>query len=122
MSKRCHVLCLHQFASKPRAVSIMVNIFGDRERGPKGERGAPGPSGTSGSRGPKGLKSGPRKSGGGGGIDDMCRWIPDLVLEQFQEREYCCFKIADVLKDLHWRICNLEISICIEKECCCHSS
>ena len=93
MAKGCHrVLCLYQFASKPRAVSIMVNIFGDRESEPKGARGTPGPAGPF-----KRLE----RSGGGGGIDDMCRWIPDLVLEQFQERETCCFKIADVSKDLH---------------------
>ena len=80
----------------------MVNIFGDLESGPKGARGAPGPAGPPGSRGPKGLKGDPGKSGAGGdGIDEMCRWIPDLVLGKFQERETCCFKITDVSKDLH---------------------
>ena len=102
MSKGCHVLCLYQFASKPRSVSIMVNIFGDRESGPKGARGAPGPAGPPGSRGAKGLKGDHGKRGGDGdGIDDMCRCIPDLVLEQFQERETCCFKITDLSKYLH---------------------
>ena len=52
---------------------------------------------TSTAVGGKGGKSG----GGGGGISDMCRWIPDLVLEQFQKRETCCFKITDVSKELH---------------------
>ena len=31
----------------------------------------------------------------------MCRWIPGLVLEQFQKNETCCFKITDASKDLH---------------------
>ena len=78
----------------------MVNIFDDREGGPKGARGAPGPARPPGSRGPAGLKGDPGKCGSGG-IDDMCRCIPDLILEQFQERETCCFKIPDVSKDLH---------------------
>ena len=42
------------------------------------------------------MKGDPGKSGG---IDDMCRWIPGLVLEQFQEHETCCFKLTDSSKD-----------------------
>ena len=46
--------------------------------GPKGARGAPGPAGVVGPAGSKG-------DDGKSGIDDVCKWIPDLVLEQFQE-------------------------------------
>ena len=79
----------------------MINIFGDRESGSRGARGAPGPAGPPGPRGLKGAKGDPGKSGGGGGIDDMCRWVPDIVIRQFEEHETCCFKITDVSKDLH---------------------
>ena len=68
----------------------MVNVFGDRGASSDGQ---PGPRGP---RGPKGLKGDPGKSG----IDDICRWIPDLVLEQFQKHETCCFKMTDPSKDL----------------------
>ena len=71
----------------------MVNVFGDRGASSDGQ---PGPRGP---RGPKGSKGDPEKSGGGG-MNDMCRWIPDIVLEQYQEHETCCFKITDVSKDL----------------------
>ena len=69
----------------------MVNIFGDRESGATGARGPVGP------RGLKGVKGDHGKSG----INDMCRWIPDLVLEQFQTNETCCFKLTDPSTDLH---------------------
>ena len=77
----------------------MVNIFGDRgggreeEKGSRGERGSIGPIGPRGGKGRKG-------DDGSGGIDDMCRWIPKLVLEQFQQDEVCCFTLADPHKDL----------------------
>ena len=45
----------------------MVNVFADR--------GAPS-DGQPGPRGPRAVKGDP-------GIDDMCRWIPDLTFEQF---------------------------------------
>ena len=69
----------------------MVNIFGDR-----GEDGAIGPVGEIGPRGAKGSKGDPGTSG----IDDMCRWLPKLVLEQFQKDEMCCFTLEDPGKDL----------------------
>ena len=69
----------------------MVNIFGDR-----GEDGAIGPVGATGLRGPKGSKG----DAGSSGIADMCRWLPKLVLEQFQQDEVCCFTLADPHKDL----------------------
>ena len=64
----------------------MVNIFGDR-----GEDGAIGAVGETGPRGAKGSKGDP----GSGGIDDMCRWLPKLILEQFQKDEMCCFTLED---------------------------
>ena len=69
----------------------MVNVFGDR--GASSANGQQGPRGPRGPKGPKGDSGG----GGDGGVDDMCRWIPDLVLDQFQEHETCCFKITDVV-------------------------
>ena len=65
----------------------MVNVFGDRGASPDTR---PGPCG------PRGTKEDPGKSG----IEDMCRWIPDLTLEQFQKRETCCFLFKDPAKDL----------------------
>ena len=72
-------------------------------KGPRGEigpAGPQGPAGPPGSRGTKGQKGDPGKSGHVG-IDDMCRWMPDLVVEQFEKNETCCFKITDPSKDLH---------------------
>ena len=69
----------------------MVNIFGDR-----GEDGAIGPVGEIGPRGAKGSKGDP----GSSGIDDMCRWLPKSVLEQFQKDEICCFTLDDPGNDL----------------------
>ena len=65
----------------------MVNVFGDRDASSNTQ---PGP------RGPRGAKGNPRKSG----IDDICRWIPDLTLEQFQKNETCCFQLTYPAKDL----------------------
>ncbi len=75
---------------------IMVNIFGDRGKGNQGLRGVPGPVGPTGARGSKGSKG----DTGRGGIDDACRWMPQLVLEQYQKNETCCFTLADPKKDL----------------------
>ena len=74
----------------------MVNIFVDREKGNRGLRGVPGPIGPTGPRGVKGRKG----DAGSSGIDDMCRWLPKLVLEQFQQDELCCFTLAEPHKDL----------------------
>ena len=71
----------------------MVNIFGDRGGGREEEKGLPGERGP---RGPKGRKG----DDGSSGIDDMCRWMPKLVLEQFQQDEACCFTLANPRKDL----------------------
>ena len=75
----------------------MVNIFGDRGKGNQGLRGAPGPVGPMGARGPKSSKG----DTGCGGIDDACRWMPKLVLEQYQKNETCCFTLKDPGIDLH---------------------
>lgn len=74
----------------------MVNIFGDRGKGTQGLRGVPGSVGPTGDRGPSG------KSGiaGVGGIADACRWIPKLVLKEFQKDEICRFTHADSSKHL----------------------
>ena len=72
----------------------MVNIFGDRGGGK--EDGATGPVGETGPRGPKGSKGDP----GSSGIDDLCRWLPKMVLEQFHKDEICCFTLTDPKKDL----------------------
>ena len=37
---------------------------------------------------------------GRSGIDDMCRWMSDLTLEQFQKNETCCFLLTHPAKDL----------------------
>ena len=66
----------------------MVNIFGDR--GVSSDDQQPGP------RGHRGVKGYPGRSV----IDDMCRWMPDLTLEQFQKNETCCFRLTHPAKDL----------------------
>ena len=67
----------------------MVNIFGDRGVSSDDQH-QPGPSG------PRGMKGDPGRSG----IYDMCRWMPDLTLEQFQKNKTCCFLLTDPRKDL----------------------
>ena len=70
----------------------MVNKFGDDSRrrrsnlrGAKGARGPPGPKGDP----------------GRGGIDDMCTWIPNIVIGQFQRNEQLCLLITEPSRDLH---------------------
>ena len=68
----------------------MVNIFGDHtsldcQPGPLGPPGGEGERGPKGDPGAKGER-GPRGSKGRSDIGEMCRWIPDLTLEQFQEK------------------------------------
>ena len=63
----------------------MVNVFGDRGVSSDGQSGPRGPRGDT------------EKSG----INGMCRWIPDLTLQQFQRNETCCcFLLTDPAKDL----------------------
>ena len=72
----------------------MVNVFGDHtSMGQPGLRGPPGRSGSKGDQGPKG-------DSGRSGIAEMYRWIPNLILEQFQKNETCCFLLTDSAKDL----------------------
>jgi hypothetical protein len=94
----------------------MVNKFGETttrggKRGLQGKRGAAGEIGPPGKRGSRGLKGdhGPEgergvkgDSGASGkrGIDDMCKWIPGIVLSEYRENESCCFLITDPSKDL----------------------
>ena len=56
-------------------------------------------SGPRGPIGPCGAK-GQKGDAGSGGIDDMCRWMPKLVLENFPKDKLCCFTLADPSKDL----------------------
>ena len=77
----CIHLSLFLTLEQGSSARIMVNIFGARGKGNRGLRGVPGPIGPAGSRGPKGRKG----DDGNSGIDDMCRWMPKLVLEQYQK-------------------------------------
>ena len=74
----------------------MVIKVNPGEVGSKGEDGRQGYPGAKGEHGPQGSKGDPGRSG----IGDMCRWIPNLTLEQFQKNETCCFKLTDPAKDL----------------------
>ena len=68
----------------------MVNVFGDAASAADGDT-------HPGLRGRRGEKGDP----GWSGIDEMCRWIPDLTLEQFQKNNTCCcFLLTDPAKDL----------------------
>ena len=72
---------------------------GDKgEKGKDGRRGVPGIQGPKGDRGPAGDR-GP--SALSTGIEDMCSWIPDIVLDQFEKNEECCLQVIDPKIDLH---------------------
>ena len=68
----------------------MVDIFGGAVGSRNGSR---GPRGLSGAKGDKGD---PGKSG----IDDVCRWMPNIALNEFRRNESCCFTLTDPKKDL----------------------
>ena len=73
--------------------------------GPKGDRGPPGaqgPTGPKGSRGADGARGsqGPRGLPGVGGFD-ICKWLPNFVLNGFRKSEESfCFYIKDIKEDL----------------------
>ena len=93
------MFCIHLslfLTLEQRSVRIMFNIFGDRGKGNRGLQGIPGPIGPTGSRGQKEQ----RGDAGSSGIADVCRWMPKLMLEQFQTDETCYFILADPHKDL----------------------
>ena len=81
---------MHSFENRSRV--NMVNKFGDdsrrRRSNLRGARGARGPPGPKGDPGP-------------GGIDDMCTWIPNIVIGQFQRNEQLCLLITEPIRDLH---------------------
>ena len=79
----------------------MVNIFGGRGKmeGVKGERGPIGPVGKEGPAGSKG-EQGERGTPGRSGVEDICRWMPSLALNEFRKSEACCLLLADPKKDL----------------------
>ena len=88
----------------------MVNKFGgdsSGKRGPTGPPGMPGPSGKKGLKGDDGARgltgqvgpSGPSGKKGDDGFD-ICKWMPDFTLTEFQRSEKCCFAINDPGTDL----------------------
>ena len=78
------------FRSRPKQVIkliISVDIFGR----PSGEKGKVGPPG------PRGSKSDPGK----GGMEQMCMWMPNTILNKLrEEEEQCCLIIEDPSKDI----------------------
>ena len=64
----------------------MVDVFGGSARRGKGIRG------------PRGLRG---ATGLDGSIKDLCMWMPQSVLQQFQEKsESCCFFINNLSRDV----------------------
>ena len=44
---------------------------------------------------------GPKGDHGKGGMEQICQWIPDVVLHGFREnREACCLLLTDPKKDV----------------------
>tara|TARA_Y100000296_G_scaffold43449_1_gene49917 strand:- start:20 stop:907 length:888 start_codon:yes stop_codon:yes gene_type:complete len=69
---------------------MSVDIFGR----PSGGNGSRGPSGPPGPQGPKGDP-------GKGGFEQICKWLPDVVLQGFREnQEACCFLLTNPEKDV----------------------
>ena len=68
----------------------MVDIFGGAGGSRNGSRGPRGLSGTKGDKGDPGTS----------GIDDVCRWLPDIALNELRRKETCCFTLTDPKKDL----------------------
>ena len=65
------------------------------EAGPPGVRGADGKEGARGPRGERGLP-GPSSS-----LEEMCKWMPNLILNNLQtHEEQCCLFIEDLDKDI----------------------
>ena len=71
-------------------------VFARYYHGNRGLRGVLGPIGPTGPRGSKGRKG----DAGSGSIDDVCRWMPKLVLGEFQVDELCCFALANPHRDV----------------------
>ena len=68
----------------------MVDIFGGAGGSRNGSRGPRGLSGTKGDKGDPGTS----------GIDDVCRWLPHIALNELRRKETCCFTLTDPKKDL----------------------
>ena len=68
----------------------MVDIFGGAVGSRNGSRGPRGLSGTKGDKGDPGTS----------GIDDVCRWLPNIALNELRINESCCFTLAEPKKDL----------------------
>ena len=64
-------------------------------RCPKGDQGLKGLQGLKGERGPDGPP------GKATGIDDMCKWIPDNAINEFERNEQVCLLITNPSNDLH---------------------
>ena len=58
------------------------------------------PSGGNGTMGPLGLR-GSKGDPGKGGMEQMCMWMPNTILNKLQEEEeQCCLIIEDPSKDI----------------------
>jgi len=68
----------------------MVDIFGGAVGSRNGSRGPRGLSGTKGDKGDPGTS----------GINDVCRWLPNIALNELRRKETCCFTLTDPKKDL----------------------
>ena len=64
------------------------------EQGERGERGETGPRGERGRRGERGPST-------AASMEEMCKWMPHLILDNLQTyEEQCCLFIEDVSKDI----------------------
>ena len=90
------ILIVHKYLMKEWKINEVTK---GGKRGPKGEKGDRGPQGETGPRGETGP-TGPRGAQGFGGIVDICRWMPKLVIKEFRDSENVCLMITDPRKDL----------------------
>ena len=72
----------------------MVNIFGDKNAfATRGASGPPGPIGKKGDKGDPGIAGPPGERGtiGPSGINDLCKWLPEFILQEFRKTESCSY-------------------------------
>ena len=74
------IIIVHKYLMKEWRINEADSRRGPR--GPKGDRGPQGPTGPS------------------GAVDGVCRWLPNIVLNEFQKNEECCFLLSNPKRDL----------------------
>ena len=74
------IIIVHKYLMKEWKINEADSRRGPR--GPKGDRGLQGPAGASGT------------------LESICRWMPSIVLNEFQKNEESCLLLSNPTKDL----------------------